>query len=81
VSQSIQNSNENKPTTVNDHLRELAVRLLVSIAAMGIAGTVVFFFYEPILAFLSSPLGEPLYYSNENLRDWRADYRHPYPYF
>jgi sec-independent protein translocase protein TatC len=64
VGQSVQNLNEKKPTTVNDHIRELVVRLLVSLAAMGIAGTVVFFFYEPILAFLSSPLGAPLYYSN-----------------
>jgi sec-independent protein translocase protein TatC len=64
VGQSIQNLNEKKPTTVNDHIRELVVRLLVSLAAMGVAGTVVFFFYGPILSFLSSPLGAPLYYSN-----------------
>jgi sec-independent protein translocase protein TatC len=64
VGQSVQNLNENKPTTVNDHIRELVIRLLVSLVVMGIAGTVVFFFYEPILAFLSSPLGAPLYYSN-----------------
>ncbi|MCX6728289.1 MAG: twin-arginine translocase subunit TatC [Candidatus Saccharibacteria bacterium] len=64
MGQSVQNPNEKKPTTVNDHIRELVVRLLVSLVVMGIAGTVVFFFYEPILAFLSSPLGAPLYYSN-----------------
>jgi sec-independent protein translocase protein TatC len=64
VGQSIQKPNEKKPTTVNDHIRELVVRLLVSLAVMGIAGTVVFFFYGPILSFLSSPLGAPLYYSN-----------------
>jgi sec-independent protein translocase protein TatC len=64
VGQSVQKLNEKKPTTVKDHIRELAVRLLVSLAAMGVAGTVVFFFYGPILAFLSSPLGAPLYYSN-----------------
>ena len=64
MGQSVQNLNENKPTTVKDHIRELTVRLLVSLAAMGVAGAVVFFFYSPILAFLSSPLGVPLYYSN-----------------
>lgn len=64
MGQSVQNLNGKKPTTVNDHIRELVVRLLVSLAAMMVAGTVVFFFYEPILAFLSSPLGAPLYYNN-----------------
>lgn len=64
MGQSVQKLNEKKPTTVKDHIRELTVRLLVSFAAMGVAGTVVFFFYSPILAFLSSPLGAPLYYSN-----------------
>ncbi len=64
MGQPIQKLEEKKPATVNDHLRELTVRLFVTLAAMGIAGTVVFFFYGPILAFLSSPLGAPLYYSN-----------------
>lgn len=64
MGQSVQKLNEKKPTTVKDHIRELAVRLLVSLAAMCVAGTAVFFFYGPILAFLSSPLGAPLYYSS-----------------
>lgn len=64
MGQSVQNLNENKPTTVKDHIRELVVRLLVSLAAMGVAGTAVFLFYGPILSFLSSPLDAPLYYSN-----------------
>ncbi len=38
--------------------------LLTVTVTDGVAGTVVFFFYEPVLAFLSSPLGAPLYYSN-----------------
>ena len=53
-----------KTMTVNDHIRELLIRLLVSFVVMIAAGTLVFFFYAPILAILSSPLGAPLYYSN-----------------
>ena len=62
MGQSVQNLSQ--PTTVNDHIRELLLRLLVSAIAMAIAGTIVFFFYAPILAFISSPLGAPLYYNN-----------------
>ncbi len=62
MGQSIRHLHE--PTTVNDHIRELLMRLLVSAVAMGIAGTVVFLLYAPILAFLGSPLGAPLYYNN-----------------
>lgn len=51
------------PTTVNDHLRELLMRFLASAGAMIIAGIVVFLCYAPILAFLSSPLNSPLYYT------------------
>lgn len=58
------NKHPDKPTTLNDHIRELLMRLFVSAVAMGIAGTVVFLFYAPILAFLGSPLGAPLYYNN-----------------
>ena len=64
MGQPIQKLDKKKPTTVNDHIRELAIRLFVTLIAMVIAGTVVFFFYGPILAFLSSPLGAPLYYNN-----------------
>ena len=51
------------PTTVNDHLRELLLRFLASVVAMVVAGVVVYLFYAPILAFLSSPLKAPLYYT------------------
>lgn len=51
------------PTTVNDHIRELLLRLLVSFVVMSVAGVLVFFFYAPILTILSSPLKEPLYYN------------------
>ena len=64
MGQSIQEKHEKKPSTVNDHIRELLIRLFVTLVAMGVAGTVVFLFYGPILAFLSSPLGAPLYYSS-----------------
>lgn len=50
-------------TTVHDHIRELQMRLIVSVIALAVAGTVVYFFYAPILALLTSPLGAPLYYS------------------
>lgn len=53
-----------QPTTVNDHIRELLLRLLVSFIVMIVAGSVIFLFYAPILAFLGSPLGAPLYYNN-----------------
>ncbi|NTW61845.1 preprotein translocase subunit TatC [Candidatus Saccharibacteria bacterium] len=51
-------------TTLNDHLRELQVRLVVCAVALLIAGIVVYMFYGPILAFLSSPLNAPLYYTS-----------------
>jgi len=53
-----------KIATVNDHIRELVFRLSISLVAMLVVGTLVFAFYEQILAVLSSPLGQPLYYSN-----------------
>ncbi len=64
MGQSVQKSNEKKPSTVNDHIRELLIRLFVTAIAMCAAGTVVFFFYGTILSFLSSPLNAPLYYSS-----------------
>jgi sec-independent protein translocase protein TatC len=51
-------------TKLNDHIRELAMRLFVSAATLVIVGIIVYFFYEPILTLLRSPLGAPLYYSN-----------------
>lgn len=54
-----------RPTTkLFDHIRELQMRLLVSLITMVIAGVVVYAFYEPLLTLLRSPLGAPLYYSS-----------------
>lgn len=49
--------------TLYDHLRELQKRLLVIVLAVLAAGVIVYMFYAPILALLSSPLNAPLYYS------------------
>ncbi len=46
------------------HLRELLFRSLICIFCLIISGVVVFFFYEPILNLLRSPLDDPLYYNN-----------------
>ena len=51
-------------TTLQDHLRELALRIGASLITMIIAGLVVYAFYEPILTLLRSPLDAPLYYNN-----------------
>ena len=51
-------------TKLRDHIRELAMRLLISFFALVVAGVVVYIFYGPILTFLRSPLNAPLYYSN-----------------
>lgn len=51
------------PTTVQYHLKELQMRIIVSVLALMVAGTLVFLFYAPILAFISSPIGSPLYYN------------------
>lgn len=61
MGQSIKKSGS--PTTVYDHIRELQMRFLASILSLAAAGTIVYLFYGSILAFLSSPLGAPLYYS------------------
>jgi len=50
--------------TVKDHLRELRFRLFVCALVLAAIGTVMYFFYEPILKVLSSTLGSELYYSN-----------------
>ena len=51
-------------TTLQGHLRELALRIGISLVAMIIAGLTVYAFYEPILSLLRSPLNAPLYYNN-----------------
>jgi len=51
-------------TKLSHHIRELQIRLFVSIIALCLAGVVVYNFYEPILTLLRSPLDAPLYYSS-----------------
>lgn len=55
--------NSRPATKLLDHIRELQRRLLISFTAMVLAGTLVYFFYTPILDFLRSPLNAPLFYS------------------
>jgi len=62
VGQSAKQSNP--ATKLQDHIRELGMRLFVSAIAMVLAGVLVYLFYEPILNLLRSPLGAPLYYSS-----------------
>ncbi|HPF30950.1 MAG TPA: twin-arginine translocase subunit TatC [Candidatus Saccharibacteria bacterium] len=50
--------------TVYDHIRELQVRFLYLILALIIAGIVVFMYYQPLIVFLSAPIGSTLYYNN-----------------
>jgi sec-independent protein translocase protein TatC len=50
-------------TKLFDHVHELQMRLLASAITLVITGVIVFYFYEPILSLLRSPLGAPLYYS------------------
>jgi sec-independent protein translocase protein TatC len=45
-------------------MRELQKRLLISVGALLVAGIGVYYFYAPILEFLRSPLGTPLYYTS-----------------
>ncbi|MEI6229079.1 MAG: twin-arginine translocase subunit TatC [Candidatus Saccharibacteria bacterium] len=51
-------------TKLQDHLRELAVRLIVPAIVLVIASVVVYTFYGPILELLRSPLNKELYYSS-----------------
>lgn len=51
-------------TKLSHHLRELQIRLLVSVVVLAVVGVVVYHFYEPILTLLRSPLNAPLYYSS-----------------
>lgn len=53
-----------QPTTLYDHIRELQMRFFAVAATLAVAGVVVYAFYAPILAILSSPLHAPLYYSS-----------------
>jgi len=50
-------------TKLIDHVRELRMRLLVSIGVLVAVGAVIYNFYVPILNFLRSPLGIPLFYT------------------
>ena len=51
-------------TKLLDHIRELMTRFFVCLVILVISGIVTYFFYEPILTILRSPLNTPLYYSN-----------------
>lgn len=51
-------------TKLLDHVRELRMRLVVSLITLIIAGIAVYAFYGPILTLLRSPLNTPLYYSS-----------------
>ncbi|MEI7539311.1 MAG: twin-arginine translocase subunit TatC [Candidatus Saccharibacteria bacterium] len=59
-------SNKQSPqaTKLFDHIRELRTRFFVCLAVLIVSGFIVYFFYEPILTILRSPLNAPLYYSN-----------------
>ncbi len=51
-------------TKLFDHVRELQMRLTVSVIALVVAGVAIYFVYEPLLVLLRSPLNAPLYYSS-----------------
>ena len=53
-----------QPSTLQGHFRELLMRLFAIILVLLVAGIVVYIFYEPVLAFLGSPLNAPLYYNS-----------------
>lgn len=46
-----------------DHVRELRTRIIVCAVVLIVGGIVGYIFYNPILEWLRSPLGENLYYS------------------
>lgn len=46
-----------------DHVRELRTRIVVCAVILVIGGVVGYIFYEPLLVWLRSPLGQDLYYS------------------
>jgi len=51
-------------TKLAHHLRELQIRLFISVIILALVGVIVYNFYEPILNLLRSPLDTPLYYSS-----------------
>ncbi|MBC7943087.1 twin-arginine translocase subunit TatC [Candidatus Saccharibacteria bacterium] len=53
-----------KATKLFDHIRELQMRVVVSILALIVAGLAAYAIYEPLLVILRSPLDAPLYYSS-----------------
>lgn len=56
--------NQMPPNNLIAHARELLLRILMCVICLGISGCAVYFFYEPILNLLRSPLNAPLYYNN-----------------
>lgn len=50
-------------TKLIDHVKELQKRLIASVVILLVVGIGVYNFYGPILEFLRSPLGTPLYYT------------------
>ena len=53
-----------KATKLVDHIRELRKRFVISFIVLVVSGVVVYMFYGPLLNFLRSPLGTPLFYSS-----------------
>jgi sec-independent protein translocase protein TatC len=53
-----------KATKLVDHIRELRKRFIISFLVLVLSGVVVYVFYAPLLDFLRSPLGSPLFYSS-----------------
>jgi sec-independent protein translocase protein TatC len=53
-----------KATKLVDHIRELRKRFIISFTVLILSGVVVYLFYGPLLDFLRSPLGAPLFYSS-----------------
>lgn len=52
-----------EPSTLHDHVKELLMRLLSVLISILIVGVIIYFSYEPVLIFLSSPLKDTLYYN------------------
>jgi sec-independent protein translocase protein TatC len=61
---SVEHPHTQQATKLVDHIKELRKRFVICALALVIAGAGVYFFYEPILNFLRSPLGAPLFYSS-----------------
>lgn len=56
--------NRHQPSTLQGHVHELLMRLFAIALVLVLSGIVFYVFYEPVLAFLGSPLDAPLYYSS-----------------